>query len=169
MGSGLFPSEYYDSTYSINFEKYYDLGYKGIIFDIDNTLVPHDEMHDDRSRKLFKRLKDIGYKICFVSNNDEPRVKEFNDEVGGFYVYKAGKPKISGYVEAMKKMGTRHETTLFVGDQLFTDILGANRARLHSILVKPVTKEKYFHIVLKRILEFPIKKLYLIKHKIKTK
>ncbi|MBO4863413.1 MAG: YqeG family HAD IIIA-type phosphatase [Eubacterium sp.] len=169
MGKGLFPSEYYDSAYSINFQKYYDLGYRGLILDIDNTLVPHDEMHDDRSRELFKKLKEIGFKMCFVSNNDEPRVKEFNDEVGCFYVFNAEKPKIKGYVEAMKKMGTKHETTLFVGDQIFTDILGANRTRLHSILVKPVAKEKYFHIVLKRILEVPIKGLYLINHKLKTK
>ena len=165
----LYPTEYYDSTYHINFEKYYSLGYRGIIFDIDNTLVPHDAMHDDRSRELLKRLKEIGYKICFVSNNDEPRVREFNEEVGGFYVYKAGKPKTGGYFEAMRKMKVSREATLFVGDQLFTDICGANRAKLHSILVKPVTKEKYFHIVLKRILEVPFKKAYLMRHKLKTK
>ena len=59
MGKFLFPDEYYDSTYSINFEDYYKKGYRGIIFDIDNTLVPHNAMHDDKSRALFKRLKEI--------------------------------------------------------------------------------------------------------------
>ena len=169
MSFKLFPKEYYDSTYSINFEKYYKLGYRGIIFDIDNTLVPHDAMHDDRSRELFKRLKSIGYKICFVSNNDEPRVKKFNEEVGGYYVYKADKPKKQGNLKAIKKMKTNRETTLFVGDQLFTDIWGANNAGIHCILVKPVDKEIKFYINLKRILEYPIKKVYLINHKLKTK
>lgn len=165
----LYPSEYYDSTYSINFKKYYNLGYRGIIFDIDNTLVPHNAMHDDRSRRLFKKLNELGYKICFVSNNKEPRVKEFNKEVGGYYIYKAGKPKKKGFIEAMEKMNTTRENTLFVGDQLFTDIWGANNAKLHSILVKPIDKKEEIQIVLKRYLEYPILKLYLINHKLKTR
>ncbi|MBP3235087.1 MAG: YqeG family HAD IIIA-type phosphatase [Eubacterium sp.] len=165
----LYPTEYYDSTYHINFKKYYDLGYRGIIFDIDNTLVPHDEMNDEKSRNLLSRLKDFGFKICFVSNNDEPRVKEFCEEVDIQYIYKAEKPKKNGFIKAMQKMKTTKETTLFVGDQLFTDIWGANNAKIHSILVNPITKEKYFHIVLKRILEKPIKNMYLKRHKLKIK
>ena len=169
MSMFLYPSEYYDSTYSINFKKYYNLGYRGIIFDIDNTLVPHNAMHDDRSRRLFKKLNELGYKICFVSNNKEPRVKEFNKEVGGYYIYKAGKPKKKGFIEAMEKMNTTRENTLFVGDQLFTDIWGANNAKLHSILVKPIDKKEEIQIVLKRYLEYPILKLYLINHKLQTR
>lgn len=169
MSMFLYPSEYYDSTYSINFKKYYNLGYRGIIFDIDNTLVPHNAMHDDRSRRLFKKLNELGYKICFVSNNKEPRVKEFNKEVGGYYIYKAGKPKKKGFIEAMEKMNTTRESTLFVGDQLFTDIWGANNAKLHSILVKPIDKKEEIQIVLKRYLEYPILKLYLINHKLQTR
>ncbi|MCR5106505.1 MAG: YqeG family HAD IIIA-type phosphatase [Eubacterium sp.] len=169
MSIFLYPSEYYDSTYSINFKKYYNLGYRGIIFDIDNTLVPHNAMHDERSRRLFKKLNELGYKICFVSNNKEPRVKEFNKEVGGYYIYKAGKPKKKGFIEAMKKMNTTRENTLFVGDQLFTDIWGANNAKLHSILVKPIDKKEEIQIVLKRYLEYPILKLYLINHKLQTR
>ncbi len=167
MAKFLFPSEYYNSTYSIDFEKYYRMGYRGLIFDIDNTLVPHNAMHDDRSRELFKRLKSIGYKICFVSNNKEPRVKEFNKEVGGDYIFKAGKPKSAGFKKAMIKMGTNTENTLFVGDQLFTDIWGANNAHLHSILVKQIDKKEEIQIVLKRIIEKPIIWLYLMHHKIK--
>lgn len=165
MAGFLFPNEYYNSTYSIDFEKYYNAGYRGLIFDIDNTLVPHNAMHDDRSRELFKRLKTLGYKVCFVSNNKEPRVKEFNEEVGGCYIYKAGKPKPGGYIEAMRKMGTNRNNTLFVGDQLFTDIWGANNARIYSILVDQIDKKEEIQIVLKRILEKPIKRLYLINHK----
>ncbi len=168
MAHFLFPSEYYESTYAIDFQKYYDLGYRGILFDIDNTLVPHDKMHDDRSRALFKKLKDIGFKVCFVSNNEEPRVKEFNDEVNVEYVYKAGKPKAEGFLKGVKKLNIKRSTTIFIGDQLFTDIWGANNAKIHSILVNPLDKEIKYYIVLKRILEFPIKKMYLTKHKIKS-
>ncbi|MCR5543008.1 MAG: YqeG family HAD IIIA-type phosphatase [Eubacterium sp.] len=168
MGQFLFPTEYYDSTYSIDFQKYYDMGYRGLIFDIDNTLVPHNAMHDDRSRKLFKELREIGFKVCFVSNNKEPRVKKFNDEINCCYVYKAGKPKPDGFIKAMKKMKTNQGNTLFIGDQIFTDIWGANNARIHSILVNKIDKKEEFQIVLKRYLEFPIKKLYLLRHKMQT-
>ncbi len=165
MAGFLFPTEYYDSTYSIDFQKYYNLGYRGLIFDIDNTLVPHNAMHDDRSRELFRKLKEIGYKVCFVSNNKEPRVREFNKEVHGYYVYKAGKPKNTGYIKAMKLMHTNRENTLFIGDQLFTDIWGANNAGIHSILVNQIDKKEEIQIVLKRILERPIKRIYLLRHK----
>ena len=167
MTNYLFPTEYYRSTYSINFDKYFNLGYKAIIFDIDNTLVPHDAMHDERSRKLFKHLKELGFKISFVSNNDRERVEQFNKEVGGYFVFKANKPSSKGFIKAMEKMGTTKENTLFVGDQLFTDIWGANNAKLHSILVKPIDKKEEIQIVLKRYLEYPIIKLYLLKHPLK--
>ncbi len=169
MASKLFPTEYYNSTYSIDFEKYYRLGYRGIIFDIDNTLVPHNAPQDARSKELFKKLNEIGYKVCFVSNNKEPRVKSFNKDVGGSYVFKANKPSPKGYIKAMNNMGTTRENTLFVGDQIFTDIWGANNAKLHSILVKQIDKKEEIQIVLKRIIEKPIIALYLTKHKMKTK
>ena len=165
MSFKLFPKEYYDSTYSIDFEKYYNKGYRGIIFDIDNTLVPHNTMHDEKSLALFKQLKELGFKYCFVSNNKEPRVKNFSDPVDGCYVYKAGKPKRDGYLEAMRLMGTKRKTTFFVGDQLFTDIWGANNARLHSILVKQIAFHEEIQIYLKRILEKPIVWIYKLTHK----
>ena len=167
MGKFLFPNEYYNSTYSIDFAKYYNLGYRGLILDIDNTLVPHNAMHDERSKKLFKELKELGFKFCFVSNNKEPRVKKFSDAVEGQYVYKASKPLTKGFRQAMGKMGTKPENTLFVGDQLFTDIWGANNANLHSVLVNQIDKKEEIQIVLKRILEKPILKLYLMHHKMK--
>ena len=165
MSFKLFPSEYCDSTYSIDFEKYYEEGYRGVIFDIDNTLVPHNAMHDERSLALFKRLKEIGFKYCFVSNNKEPRVKQFSDPIDGYYVYKAGKPKRDGFLEAMRIMGTKRSTTFCVGDQIFTDVWGANNARLHSILVKKVAFHEEIQIYLKRIIEKPV----IWVHKLKCK
>ncbi len=90
---------------------------------------------------------------CLVSNNKEPRVKAFAETVGSRYVYKAGKPSVRGYEEAMGKMGTDRESTLCVGDQIFTDIWGANRAGIYSILVDPMDPREEIQIVLKRIPE----------------
>ncbi len=169
MGRFLFPDEYYDSTYSINFKKYYRHGYRAVLFDIDNTLVMHDFPSDPRCLDLIRRIKKTGLKICVISNNDEERVKSFADSVGIEYIFKAGKPLAKGYTMGMKKLGTDTETTIFVGDQLFTDIWGANNAGIHSILVKPIDKHEEIQIILKRRLEAPLIWMYLLKHKMKTK
>ena len=149
----FYPKEYLDSTYQIDFEKLYRRGYRGILFDIDNTLVPHGLPADERAMALFRRLKTIGYKVTMLSNNKEPRVKLFCDAVGAPYIYKAGKPNPAKYRQAMKNMGTDEKNTLFVGDQIFTDIWGANKAGIYSVLVKPIHPKEEIQIVLKRYLE----------------
>lgn len=149
----LYPDEYLDSTSLVPFEELYNKGFRGILFDIDNTLVPHGAPADDNAIALFTKLSQIGYKTCLISNNKEPRVRDFAVKVGADYIFKAGKPLPGGYVEGMKKMGTTAESTLFVGDQIFTDVLGAKRAGLYSIMVKPIHPKEEIQIVLKRYLE----------------
>ena len=149
----LYPKVYLDSTYEIDFEQYYQDGYRAIIFDIDNTLVPHGAPADQRAIALFKRLHALGYQTMMLSNNKEPRVKMFCDAVDAEYIYKAGKPTPANYREAMKRMHTDEKNTLFVGDQIFTDVWGANKAGIYSILVKPIHPKEEIQIVLKRYLE----------------
>lgn len=156
----FYPDEYLDSTYDIDFEEKYRQGYRGIIFDIDNTLVPHGLPADERAIALFKRLRETGYKVTMLSNNKEPRVKMFCDAVDAPYIYKAGKPNPANYREAMKNMGTDETNTLFVGDQIFTDVWGANKAGIYSVLVKPIHPKEEIQIVLKRYLE----KIVLIRY-----
>jgi hypothetical protein len=161
----FYPNEYVDSTYGIDFEKMYESGYRGIIFDIDNTLVPHGFPADDRAINLFKRLKSIGYKTTMLSNNKEPRVKMFCDVVESPYIYKAAKPKPDNYKKAMADMNTDIGNTLFIGDQIFTDVWGANLAGIYSILVKPINPKEEIQIVLKRYLERIV--LFFYKRKLK--
>lgn len=153
MFNEFFPDEYMASTYVISFEKLYKEGYRGVIFDIDNTLVPHGAPADERAKKLFARLEKIGFQSCLLSNNQEPRVKMFNQDIQTNYIYNAHKPSTKNYVKAMEKMGTDKENTLFVGDQLFTDVWGAKRAGIRNILVKPIHPKEEIQIVLKRYLE----------------
>ena len=150
----FYPDEYLDSAYEIDFEMLYGQGYRGVIFDIDNTLVPHGARADRRSIELFERLHRIGYESILLSNNKEPRVKMFNDEVHSRYIYKAGKPMTANYIKAMELMGTTPDTTMFVGDQLFTDVWGAKKAGIRTWLVKPIHSKEEIQIVLKRRLEW---------------
>ena len=149
----FYPDQYVDSAYELPFEELYEKGYRGIIFDVDNTLVPHGAPADKRSRELFVRLREIGFSTCILSNNKEPRVAPFAKEVDSPYLFKGGKPSRKGYQKAMFVMKTGRHNTLFVGDQLFTDVWGARRTGLHSILVKPIDPKEEIQIVLKRYLE----------------
>ena len=149
----MYPDEYVESTYRIDFKILYQKGYRGILFDIDNTLVPHGAPADDKAIELFRKLKKIGFQTCLISNNKEPRVISFCDQVDSKYIYKAGKPLPKGYLEGRDKMRTNQNNTLFVGDQIFTDVLGAKRADLYTILVKPIHPKEEIQIVLKRYLE----------------
>ena len=164
QGSSMFetfyPGNYVDSAYEIPYEKLYERGYRGIIFDVDNTLVPHGAPADARAIELFERLRAIGFSTCILSNNKEPRVSPFADKVGSPYIFKGGKPSRKGYERAMERMKTDRDTTLFVGDQLFTDVWGANRTGLYSILVKPINPKEEIQIVLKRYLEAVVLAFY---------
>jgi HAD superfamily phosphatase (TIGR01668 family) len=149
----FFPDRYVASTYVINFEKLYENGYRGLIFDIDNTLVPHGAPADARAEDLFQRLKSIGFQCCLISNNKEPRVKKFNENIQVDYVYDAHKPSTKNYKKAMEIMGTNKDNTVFIGDQLFTDVWGAKRTGIANILVKPIHPKEEIQIVIKRRIE----------------
>ena len=166
MFETFFPDEYVASIYVIPFEKLYEEGYRGLIFDIDNTLVMHGAPADERSIRLIEHLKELGFSVMLLSNNKEPRVKMFNDVVQVNYIYKAGKPLPKNYRKAMEIMGTTKENTLFVGDQIFTDVMGANIAGIRTILVKPIHPKEEIQIVLKRIPEKLILFFYKIARKV---
>ena len=131
----------------------YREGCRGLVFDIDNTLVPHGAPADERACALFAHLKELGFKCCFLSNNQYERVSSFNDAVGVNYIENAHKPSVRNYNKAMEILGTDTGNTIFIGDQLFTDVYGAKRAGIRNILVKPINPKEEIQIVLKRYLE----------------
>ena len=77
MFKRFYPYEYVESVFSIDYDKLYDKGYRGLIFDIDNTLVHHGEDSTEEVDRLFKMMQDIGFKTVILSNNNEKRVKSF--------------------------------------------------------------------------------------------
>ena len=160
----IFPDAMAHSTYDIDYSYLYEKGYRGIIYDIDNTMVEHNAPADDRATELAERLRGMGFKVCVVSNNREPRVRRFAKALGCTYVFKAGKPLRKGYDTAMKRMGTDCHGTVAVGDQLFTDIWGANNAGIRSIMVRRIAFHEEIQIHLKRIPEAVIVCLYRLTH-----
>lgn len=155
MKRNLYPNDYVSSVYVIDFGKLAAEGYRGVIFDVDNTLVPHGAPADERAKGLFEELSALGYRSILLSNNKEPRVKNFcRDVVGADYIFKAAKPKPENYKKAMEMMGTTSQNTIFVGDQIFTDVWGANLAGIRSVLVRPILPwREEIQIICKRFLE----------------
>ena len=149
----FYPDMKLNSVYEVDFDRLYKKGIRGLIFDIDNTLVPHGADADERIEKLFGELKKMGFKTFLLSNNKLERVKRFNTNIRSLYIYKAGKPNAVNYIKAMRMMGTGKENTVFIGDQLFTDIWGAKKAGISTILLNPIDKKEEIQIVLKRYLE----------------
>lgn len=166
MFENLYPDLWLNSAYEVDYEGLYEEGIRGLIYDIDNTLVPHGAHADERAVRLFERIHGTGLKAVLLSNNKEPRVSSFKQEVKYCeYIYKAGKPKRGGYLKAMEMMGTGRSDTVFIGDQLFTDIWGAKRSGIRTILVRPIDKKEEIQIVLKRRLEAVV--LFFYKRKLK--
>ena len=153
MWERFYPEEWVRSAYSVDYPALYREGFRGIIYDIDNTLVTHGAPADDRAVALFHRLRELGFKTELLSNNGKERVRPFAEAVGSGYLYKAGKPARKGYREAMERMGTGNANTVFIGDQLFTDVWGAARSGIYTILVRPIHPKEEIQIVLKRKLE----------------
>ena len=149
----FYPKERINSTYQIDFEDWFQKGIRGFIFDIDNTLVMHGAPANEQAKQLFDQLRAIGLQFCLISNNQETRVKPFAQEVGAKFICNAHKPSKKNYEKAMEMMNTKADSTIFVGDQLFTDVYGANRARIYSILVNPIDNREEIQIVMKRKLE----------------
>ena len=156
----FYPDERSRTAYDIDYRAWFDKGKRALLFDIDNTLVPHGAPADEKAIELFRRLHEIGFRTCLISNNREPRVQSFAVQVGSEYLYKAGKPAAAGYLKACASMGAEPEETLFIGDQLFTDVWGAKRAGIYSILVDPIHPKEEIQIILKRRLEWFVLRAY---------
>jgi HAD superfamily phosphatase (TIGR01668 family) len=163
----LLPTYTCRSIYDISPEQLVQAGIRGVIFDIDNTLVPHGVDADKRAIELFARLKSIGYDICLLSNNKKARVKRFNKDVNVKYIFKAQKPYSRNYYAAAMKMHISVKSVLCVGDQLFTDIFGAKRIGMKNYLVSPINKREEIQIVIKRKLENVVLSEYRAKRKAK--
>lgn len=141
----LFPSLYLDSIYDLNCDKLRARDIKGIIIDIDNTLVAWDMKYaPPQVIEWLDKLKKEGFSLCLVSNNTKDRVVTFSENLQIPAIHRAIKPRNEPFNRAMKIMGTSPKETAVIGDQIFTDILGGNRLGLFTILVVPIGNTEHF-------------------------
>ena len=132
------------------------LGVRGLLLDVDNTLTTHDNPTPAPGVEAWiAQMKQHGIRMCIVSNNHPPRVQPFAARLGVDYVCEGKKPLSSGFRRAMQKMGLHRKELAVVGDQIFTDVLGANLMRLKCIFVFPMQMEQTRFFRIKRRLELP--------------
>ncbi len=154
----LKPKVYEESIFYIDVQTLKENNIKGIIIDIDNTLVEWDKKYaSEEAKKWLRNLELEGFRVCLVSNNTKDRVVTFNEELKLPAIHRAIKPRRKSFEKAMDLMETTKDTTAVIGDQIFTDVLGGNRLDLFTILVVPLGKKeenftKFMRKIEKRVL-----------------
>ena len=142
----LYPQLYVESLFSINLEMLKKRGIQGIIFDLDNTIIPRDQK--DFSPDIadwLSELKEQNFRLCIASNNRrQHRVSYLAQALDIPYIYKAGKPRRKAFRRAMQLLSTDANTTAVIGDQVFTDVYGGNRMGLFTILVVPLPGKEFW-------------------------
>lgn len=155
------PNDYVKSVYDITPEFLKERKVKGIITDLDNTLVEWDRpLATPELVNWFKQMRDAGIQIVIVSNNNEKRVHEFASPINIPFVYKAQKPLGKSYKKALSILNLKKNETVVVGDQLMTDILGGNKSGFHTILVVPVVQTDSKVTRFNRMIERKILKVF---------
>lgn len=145
MLKNLYPRIYVSSILEIKPGLLKDLGLKGVIFDLDNTIVRRDSLNaPPEILKLITELREEGFKMGIVSNNSRRRVGTIAAEMDMPAVHRAVKPLAGPFRRALKLLGTSPRETALVGDQIFTDILGGNMAGLYTILVVPMQGKEFW-------------------------
>ena len=156
------PTLYLDDIYAITPEMLMQMGVKGIVSDIDNTLVTYDDAEPTEGLiPWLKGMAEAGIPIALVSNNSSPdRVRVFNRSLGYFATARAGKPFGNGVKRALSALGCSPSEAVMIGDQILTDILAGSRLGMKTILVKPIKDRTDLFHRFKRRIERPLLRRY---------
>lgn len=161
----FFPDYFYRSIYEIDLDELKKSGCKGLVLDLDNTIVARNsDSATENLKQWLEKLEQEGIKACIVSNNWKQRVTSIAAQVNLPLVARAAKPRRGAFKRAMNVLGTRKEETVVVGDQIFTDVLGGNLSKLKTILITPISNHEAPHTHILRHFERWIMKRYNYYH-----
>ncbi|MFV0497533.1 MAG: YqeG family HAD IIIA-type phosphatase [Candidatus Fimivivens sp.] len=153
----FYPHEWYPTILDISPQALALAGYRGVILDVDNTLTTHDNpVPSDGVLAWLEAARAEGLKLIILSNNSAARVSLFADLLGLDFESNGRKPLPVGYRRALSRMGIKPGEAVAIGDQIFTDILGARLAGIYAIFVTPIEAESSRFFRFKRWLEHPI-------------
>ncbi len=137
------------------------LGVKALLLDVDNTLATYTSHTPSQgSLEWVRAMEDAGFRMMIISNNFKERVSSFGAMFGLDTLSFAIKPLPVGYLRAARRLGVRCRECAVIGDQIFTDIIGANLCRMKSILLRPIEPEEGFTFKARRFLERGLRKKF---------
>ena len=149
----FYPDVYQKSIYTINYEKLKENGIKCLLFDLDNTIAPYKVTEPDQKvKELIARLE-ADFKVIIVSNSGKNRLRPFKEKLNVDVAFSSKKPLKTKYKKILSLYKFKIDEVACIGDQLLTDILGANRMGFTSILVNRVAKYEMFPTRVNRFIE----------------
>ena len=157
----LYPKAYFKNVKEITIDFLNENNIKALILDVDNTLIDFDKKMLEGTEKWCENLKKQGIKFFILSNsNKKEKVEMVAKKLQIPYIHFGTKPLKRGFKKAAKILQEKNENIAAVGDQIFTDVIGANRCKMFSILVEPIAKKDILVTKIKRPLENYIIKKY---------
>ena len=160
----LYPKLYLTNIKEITLELLNKNKIKGLILDVDNTLIDYDKNLLEGAKQWCDNLKQNNIKVCILSNtNKVKKVEKVAKILDLEYIYFAHKPNKKGFYKAQKLLDLKVEEIATVGDQIFTDVLGGNKVGMFTILTKPIDKRDIVITKIKRPFERIIINSYLKK------
>jgi len=157
MGQGLKPDWQLRSVLDIDLDRLQKMNRKNLIFDLDNTLTGWNSY--DIPPEIENWMRDVkgrAFQVMILSNNDRERIAAVADRLEIPFMERAGKPKKGSYLQAVRKLGVPKNQVAMIGDQIFTDVFGANRVGLFTILVDPMDKKEYWGTKISRFFEYTV-------------
>lgn len=150
----LFPDMYYKNVQSIPISDLKQRNVKGIAVDVDNTLIDYKKIVSKEVENWIESVKQAGFKICILSNsNNKEKVSGVAKTLKLDYIMFAKKPLKKGFKKAVNFLELPPENIAVIGDQVFTDVIGANRMNMVSVYVEPINKKEYWYTKWKRPIE----------------
>jgi len=166
MTNKLYPRMYVDSLLDIPLEELAAAGMRAFIFDLDNTITEWNSQElRTEVEAWFKIIRERGFKACILSNNGEQRILQISQRLGIPFIHRARKPLRRSFLQAVALMEVHTSEAAVIGDQIFTDVLGGNRAGLYTILVRPLARKEFYGTKISRAMEFFVLRRYHRKHK----
>lgn len=150
----LRPDAYFTSVLDIDVSWLAAQGVRAVLLDLDNTILPRGlHVVPVSIAAWVQGLKDAGLKVCILSNSNKPKVSEVARQLELPAIQRAKKPLGRGFAQAFGLCGVEPGQAVLVGDQTYTDILGAHRAGMHGILVRPLSDNDLWHTRLLRVVD----------------
>ena len=158
----LYPKKYINNVLEISADFLKEENINGLILDVDNTLLFNDRKMLTGLTQWVENMKKNNIKLCILSNtNKKDKVDKLSKDLKVPYIFFAKKPLKGGFKKAAKILNMKNENIAVVGDQIFTDVIGANRMNMYPILTKPLSQTDILITRIKRPLEEYIIKKYL--------